>query len=268
MVMTGLLLTAVACVPASMAQEAASPSAHSADDLARQVANPIAHLISVPLQHNMDFGIGPKNATQQTLNVQPVIPLELGNGWGLVTRTILPVVYHGSAFDGDEYRTGLGDTSLSMFLHGPPTPGGFMFGAGPIFRIPTATDDQLGNRRWGAGPTVIMLQQSANWTFGVLASHAWSFGDSRERPDFNASAVQPFVSRTFSGGFSLSATSETVYDWTTREWTVPLNVQAAQIVKIGTVPASIFLGPRVYLQRPKEGPDWGIRFGIQFLFPT
>ncbi|MFD1109694.1 transporter family protein [Pseudoroseomonas ludipueritiae] len=264
--MTGLALLCAATP--GQAQSSDQSDRHSVDELSRQVANPIAHLISVPLQNNMDFGAGQKNSMQDTLNIQPVIPLELGNGWGVVTRVILPVMYHGSAYTGDEYRSGLGDTSLSLFFHGPLEQGKPMIGLGPIIRVPTATDDQLGNRRWGAGPTMIMVQQSPRWTLGLLASHVWSFGDSPGRPDFNATSVQPFVAHTFSGGFSLSATTETVYDWTTRQWTVPLNLQAAQIVKLGPLPVSLFFGPRVYLQRPKGGPDWGLRFGVQFLFPT
>ncbi|APT59875.1 hypothetical protein RQ831_17855 [Roseomonas gilardii] len=269
---TAILLAALcpALLPGTARSQMRPPSetSQSAEALAKQVADPIANLISVPLQNNMDFGNGPKNALQNTLNVQPVIPVALGGGWSVITRTILPVIYHGSTVTGDEYRTGLGDTSFSAFFVPPTAPGAPKFGFGPVIHIPTATDDQLGNRRWGAGPTGIYVQETAQWTFGVLASHLWSFGASRERPEMNLTAVQPFVARHFEGGFTLTVTSETAYDWTTRQFTVPLNVTASQIVKIGRMPVSLFFGPRIYLQRPSQGPDWGLRFGVQFLFPT
>jgi hypothetical protein len=46
-------------------------------ELAKQLQNPIADLLSVPLQNNWDFGIGPADAMKYTVNIQPVIPVSL-----------------------------------------------------------------------------------------------------------------------------------------------------------------------------------------------
>src|ERR1017187_9280325 len=46
-------------------------------DLAKKLQNPVANLISVPIQNNWDFGIGPASAMRYTANIQPVIPLTL-----------------------------------------------------------------------------------------------------------------------------------------------------------------------------------------------
>src|SRR5262245_43003674 len=62
---------------ATMAQE-------SADTLAKQLSNPVASLISVPLQYNVDFDIGPENGTKHYLNVQPVIPTSLNEDVNLI----------------------------------------------------------------------------------------------------------------------------------------------------------------------------------------
>ncbi len=263
---------AMALAAPAMAQQQRSPSdiSQRAHDLSQAVANPIAHLISVPFQNDLDFGIGRKNAVQNTLNVEPVVPIRLTNEWSVVTRTILPVIYHQSTFAGDRNEFGLGDTSFSAFFTraGSAAPGALMLGAGPMIRLPTATDNLLGNRRWAAGPTAIMVKQTQNWTVGVLASHVWSFGDSAARAGYSLTSFQPFVVRQLGNGLSIGANLEATYEWDTRAMAVPLNLRVSQIVRLGPLPVSIFAGPRVYLQRPSGGPDWGLRFGAQFLFPT
>ncbi len=62
-------------------------------DLAKKLQNPVASLISVPIQNNWDFGIGPAHAMKYTANIQPVIPISISEDWNLIIRTILPVIY-------------------------------------------------------------------------------------------------------------------------------------------------------------------------------
>ncbi|MCX6925653.1 MAG: hypothetical protein NT154_20945, partial [Verrucomicrobia bacterium] len=65
-----------------------------AAELAKELQNPIAKLISVPIQNNFDFGAGPTgDGFQYKVNVQPVVPITLSDDWNLITRTILPIVY-------------------------------------------------------------------------------------------------------------------------------------------------------------------------------
>ncbi|MES2476972.1 MAG: transporter [Verrucomicrobiota bacterium] len=234
--------------------------------LAMQLNNPVAALISVPLQSNWDFGIGSKDAYQYTLKIQPVIPITLNDDWNLISRTILPVIDMESPYPGIDSASGLGDTNQSFFFSPQkPTSGGMIWGAGPIFLIPTATDDLLGNNQWGAGPTALALKQHDGWTYGVLANQLWSFGASDEQ--VNATYVQPFVSYTTKLHTSFALNTESSYDWEAEQWSVPLNLMVSQLVKIGEVPVQFQLGGRWYADGSDGGPTWGFRFAVTFLFP-
>ncbi len=265
----GILACAVPLHAATTAPSLEAPTV-SADDeatkLAMQLNNPVAALISVPLQSNWDFGIGPKDATTYTLKIQPVIPITLNSEWNLISRTILPVIDQQSPAFGVDSASGLGDTTQSLFFSPQkPTESGLIWGAGPIFLIPTATDDLLGNNMWGAGPTALVLKQNNGWTYGALANQLWSIGSGEET--VNALYLQPFVSYTTAKHTTFALNSESTYQWEADVLSAPFNLMVSQLVKIGEMPIQFQLGGRWYAWGPDAGPDWGIRFAVTFLFP-
>jgi hypothetical protein len=235
-------------------------------ELAKKLQNPVANLISVPIQNNWDFGIGPANAMRYTANIQPVIPFSLTEDWNLITRTILPVIYAESPVAGGRDASGLGDVVQSFFLSPKEPVGGWILGGGPVFLWPTATDSALGSGKWGAGPTVVALRQEHGWTYGALVNHIWSYegwGDQR----VNATFLQPFAAYTTKTYTTFGLNTESTYDWQNNQWTVPFNLSVAQLLKIGKQPVQFQIGGRYYAEKPAGGPDWGLRFTVTFLFP-
>jgi hypothetical protein len=267
---SNLIAAALACALAFtttlVAQDAASDEQAAAAELAKKLSNPIASLISVPIQNNWDFGIGSANAMRYTANIQPVAPFSLNEDWNLITRTILPVIYAESPVAGGRDASGLGDIVQSFFLSPKEPVGGWIMGAGPVFLWPSATDSLLGAGRWGAGPTAVVLQQSKGWTYGILANHIWSY-EGWGPQNVNATFLQPFVSYTTKTVTTYGLNTESTYDWTHSQWTVPLNISVSQLVRIGKQPVQFSLGARYYAEGLSGGPDWGLRFAVTFLFP-
>jgi len=268
---TIVLAVVLATALSAWAQEPAAGGASAQQDqtaeLAKKLQNPVADLMIMPLQYNIDFGIGPADASQQTLKFMPVIPFSLGLDWNLITRTIIPGIDAESPVEGGEDHSGLGDIQQSFFFTPKKPVGGWILGAGPIFQYPSATDDALGSEKWGAGPSFIALQQKNGWTYGMLANHVWSFAGSDDRADVNMTFLQPFLAKTTKSYTTLSLNTESLYDWQNSQWTVPLNVSIGQLVKIGQLPISLELGYRYYVEKPDDGPDWGLRLFVKFLFP-
>ncbi len=263
------LVFVLACLPAFSAEVSPhAPADDEAAELARKLQNPVASLISIPWQANWDFGIGVNDAMRFTLNVQPVIPLSLSNDLNLIVRTIIPVIDAESPAPGIPDASGLGDVTQSFFFSPKaPTSGGWIWGAGPALLWPTATNDLLGGEQWGAGPTALALRQSGGWTYGVLANHLWSYAGEGGRADVNATFLQPFVSYITKTKTTFTLNTESSYDWTGTQWTVPVNVSVSQLFKMCGMPMQFSLGGRYYADGPKGGPEWGLRAVLTFLFP-
>jgi len=243
---------------------AAEPQPGDASDLAQDLTNPVADLITLPIQANYDFNFGPSDdgSTVQT-NVQPVIPFDLNDDWNLLSRTITPVIYQEDLFPGAGSQFGLGDVNQTFFFSPKqPTASGVTWGAGPVFLFPTGTDPLLGGEKWAAGPSAVVLRMQGPWTYGALANHLWSYAGDDARADINNTFLQPFVAYTTPDAWTFSLQSETSYNWTAEEWSVPVNAAIAKLVKIGKLPVSLQGGVGYWAESPDSGPE-GFRFRLQ-----
>jgi hypothetical protein len=262
-------------ISTEVAADAGAPAISNEDELAKKLANPLASMISVPFQSNFDFGGGPNgDSFQWKMNVQPVIPLSVNEDWNLITRVVLPVISQndiaGTSANPSGSQTGLGDTLIAAWMSPvDPTPSGWIWGAGMATLTPTGTNPNnfLGGNQWGLGPTFIVLKSSGPLTYGMLANQLWNVGGTDGRPELNATFLQPFLAYIPGGGWTYSLNSETTYDWTASQFTMPINLQVSKMFNIGEQKAQWYLGGRYYADKGDLGPEWGLRAGITLLFP-
>ena len=248
----------------------------SAEDLAKLAQNPVGNLVSVPFQNNTNFNTGPLSGTQNILNIQPVIPFELNKDWNLITRTIMPVIWQPELLPGQGSSFGLGDIQLSTFLSpSSPGPGGLIWGAGAILQMPTNTDDTLGNKNWGLGPTavVLKLEKGNPWVYGVLVNNVWSLSSDKQGGRYNNFLMQPFLNYNFPEGLYLTSSPIITANWEAdgndNTWTVPLGGGFGRLIRLGRLPVNLQAQAYYNVVKPEDDPaaDWTLRLQVQFLFP-
>ncbi|MDP5215892.1 transporter [Ruegeria sp. 2205SS24-7] len=225
--------------------------ADETSDLAQELANPIAAIISVPFQWNRDDNIGATDSGRRTmLNFQPVIPFGLHNGANIITRTIVPYIGQENGVPVTS-QSGFGDI-LQNAWYSPAPQGDLIWGVGPIMRIPTGSD--VSSDTWAAGITGIGVVQTGNWTYGALANHIWDIESNPDTPT-NSTLLQPFVAYTTETALMVSLQSESTYDWEAEQWSIPVNLAVSKLAILGQVPVNFQGGLGDWAEAPSTGPE-------------
>lgn len=256
------------------------------DELAKQSQNPLGTIISMPFENNFNTGIGPSESTAYTLNMKPVYPAKVGN-WNLINRFILPAIYsqgqdgpvppgieidlgysgsielaQGSAF-------GLGDLTYQAFFS-PAESDKWVWGIGPAFVLPTATEDRYASDKWSVGAAFVALSMPGNWVYGILAQNVWSVAGDSDATDVNSFLFQYFLNYNLDNGWYLTSTPTITANWdadSDNKWTVPLGGGAGRMVKHGKLPVDYKLAVYKNVERPQFAAEWNVQFTLKFLFP-
>jgi hypothetical protein len=277
-----LLMLAVARPAASLAQQttppelmsypdAEKPASSDVGELAKATQNPVADLVSLPLQNNLDYDIGPFSRARNTLNIQPVIPHPLTSEWNIVARIIAPIVYQPDVSQVGGGTSGLGDINPTFFV-APSHPGQLIWGVGPTFLLPTATQQAVGTGKWSVGPAAVLLVQPHPWTIGVLAQNVWSFAGEDDRDDVNQFLLQYFVNYNLPEGWYLTSQPILTANWkqpSGEEWVVPFGGGLGKIFKLGPQALNGQVSAYWNAVIPDETPSasWQLRLQLAFLFP-
>jgi hypothetical protein len=248
-----------------------SEESTSEGELAKKTQNPVADLISVPIQNNFNFNAGPYNQTQTVINVQPVIPIRLNEDFNLITRTILPVVDQPDPVSNTS-QFGLGNLNTTLFLS-PAKSKAVTWGVGPIFGFPTKTNELLGSNTFTVGPSAVVVAMPKHWVIGALANQQWSIGDTASSQRVNAMLIQPFINYNLPEGWYLTSAPIITANWeafgsqSSDRWVIPIGGGFGKIVKTGGPPLNMNLQGYYNVVNPEQGADWQLRFTVALLFP-
>jgi len=255
----------LAAQPAPSDDEAAKRAA-----LAKAALNPIASMISVPFQNNTNFATGPYDRVGDLINIQPVIPFKLGTKWNLITRTIIPTLpFQPNPASPRAWAGGMGDINPSFFLT-PQKAGKVIWGLGPSLVLPTATDHLLGQSKWSAGPSAILLVQPGKWTIGTLVNNVWSYAGDKDRARVNQLSAQYFINHNLKKGYYLTSAPIITSNWQANsggKWTVPFGMGIGRIHKYGAQPVNWNLTAYWNAVRPDYGSVWTVRLQVTLLYP-
>jgi hypothetical protein len=242
--------------------------AQEQSELAKKTQNPVSDLISLPLQNNFTFDVGPDDDLLWVLNVQPVIPVRAGN-WNLIHRPILPLIDQPALVPGQDDETGLGDLNYQLFVS-PAKAGKWVWGIGPSLVIPTASEDALGTEKWSLGPSFVALTMPGRWVIGGLVTQVWSFAGDDDREDVSEFLFQYFINYNFQRGWYVTSAPIITADWeapSSQRWIVPFGGGFGKIARFGKQPVNLSFQIYYNVERPDVLGDWSARFQIQFLFP-
>ena len=241
---------------------------NDAASLAKAAQNPLATMVTLPLQANYNTGYGDFDRTFYSLNVQPVIPFP-GESLNIIVRTILPV--NSVPLGEFDSSFGIGDAQLSAYFS-PNSSGSVTWGVGPIFGLPSASNPELmGSGKWGVGPAGILFIMTGKWTMGALASNTWSFAGDKDRENYNKFLGQYFINYNFGGGWAVGTAPIVTANWDAEsgeQWTVPFGLQISKVTHFGSRPVNLLVGYYHNSEHATGGAQNQTRVQINFMFPT
>jgi len=258
-------VTVDAQTPTALPSIALAPSRSAVDsqEIAKKLANPIANMISVPLQYEFSRGLGKtQGGSEQSVLFQPVAPFNLGGGDVFILRPIVAGVREVSISGaiGNSY-SGYGISSVTIeSFYAPNTNSSWIWGIGPYAQSPSGNSGYFGSQQTGAGVTAVVLNRSGPWTYGVLGYQSWNIGGNPTYGTQNNLFGEPFIAFTTKAAWTFTANMEAQYNYDTHRTTNPLYAGLSKVEVFDGVPISFGAGPIYYVSNTPGGPSgWGAR---------
>lgn len=230
--------------------------------VAKKLSNPLGY-VSIPFQSNIDFNIPKHNGFKWTMNLLPIIPVNLNHSFNIINRIVVPVISQKDIFKNTS-QTGLGDILINSFLS--PKSESLVWGIGPAIYFPSGFPEELSAKKWAAGPDFIIMKTEGRLILGALLFHIWSFGGNESRPDFSYTYFQPVSLYNFNNGWGIGLSAEISNEWKKKISNGSLILQGSKLMNISGQLVNFVLGPKYYFGNFNK-PEIGIRASVNLLFP-
>lgn len=265
-------------------KDAASARPHadmSLSEIDRQLSNVLSGLWSLAIQNNLSLkrgGLIEGTEWSDSLFFQPSLPVPIGRGkdWVFIARPVFPFVSnpildHMSADGVSGRESGFGDIQL-MSLVGPNRKEGLVWGVGPTFKFPTASDAVLGQGKYQAGPAGLLTYLSKQWTLGINVQHWMSYAGSDDRPATAQTDIDYVIVDHLPGGWSVGMTPKISIDWEAKSddrLTLPVGFGVGRVIRIGKTPMKIRFEVQYAVVRPESyGTAWNFRLQLVPVIPN
>jgi hypothetical protein len=260
-------LIVIAMAGSAAAEEAPAPE-HDLTSLAKTSQNPVGNLLSFPFQFNFNNGGGYGDETMFLLNFQPVLPFAISSEWNVISRTIVPFYNFPGGSPADRI-TGVGDIQQAFYLT-PGNPGKLIWGIGPVFSLPTATNDLVKTGSWAIGPGAVALTMAGPWVIGGLVNQYWNYSDHGGDPKTDLFVAQPFINYNFGKGWALSFAPLITANFDAadgQEWTIPLGMGITRTTRLNKRPLNLTAQYYANVERPDGAPGNQLRIAVILLYP-
>jgi hypothetical protein len=259
-----LLLSIVLLAPGALAEEESAMSEKERmAKIAQKTNNPVSDLWMLFIQNDFSVYDGDITDGKRILNsfkFQPVMPLLLTKKIRLINRP----VFQFQSFEtpsGLEWdtETGLGDTVL-LNVFAPADLGENVWGIGPSWIFPTATDDSLGGEKWAVGPAAVLFHMGEKWILGGVVQHWWDYAGDDDRADINLTDFQYVIRYKINPFFQIGTGPNIQYNWETDEISLPIGIGLDTTTKWGNTIFRWGFDFEYYVKQDDEfGPEWNIR---------
>ena len=245
--------------------------AEKANELARELANPVSELWSLQFQfNNVELT---NDRWNYNLNFQPVMPLSLTRDINLITRPVIQVynsVPYETSTGANARTTNFGDWT-QMELFSPAHSGHWLLGLGPTFIFPTAGSVYAGQGKFQVGPALVFAYMTKQYIIGVFPQQWWSYAGDANRPDTNQMNIQPIINFFIRGGWNVGYSGNILVDWeapSDNRWTVPIGINVGKVVKFGRLPVKIGLSGQYMVTQPEPvGQHWNVQILLTPVIP-
>jgi hypothetical protein len=248
-----------------------APSELSADETAKQLANPNTPLASLTLKNQWTHWdgslLGPDGMDSETFLFQPSIPFPVNETDSIFFRPAFPYLLDQPVVDATgkvDAESGFGDMGMDLAF-GRTSKAGFLTAVGLVAGIPIGAD-HLTSDTWNLGPELFVGKVSKKSVVGVLTNQQWDVSGPRET---SLTTIQPIITFLPGGGWAIGSTGTSSYNWETEQWTIPLQMQVAKTMKVGKTPVKVALEANYYLERADSlGQEWMIGLNITPVVPN